>query len=168
MIRTALHVAGCVLICAALAFSADPPQTRSSSVQPGPQLVKKLGSVTWDLKTHKLVWTVQSGNLVNGKFVAVSEQEYSVSPDEAVMSVSEEQRGFAEEEANSLQHLLDVLTVYCAESVVWWDQGEGTPVDGAPAPTKPTEPHEKSPGSRPVKVKDKSPVKTVPVIYRVP
>ena len=103
---------------------------------------------------------------MEGKFVPASEQQYSVAPDEAVMSVSKEQRGFTEEEANSLQHLLDILTVYCAESVVWWDQGLGTPVDGT-TPKDSLHPDSQKPETpqKPVKVRDSLPVRTVPVAF---
>jgi hypothetical protein len=169
MTKTALHAVGCAILCTALAYSADPPQKQSSTDGRDEHQVKKLGSVTWDLKSHRLVWTVQSGNLVNGKFVSVSEQQYAVSPDEAVMSFMDEKRGFAEAEANSLQHLLDILTVYCAESVVWWDQGEGTPVDGTATPKNSgdRDREEAVPEQKPVRVKEQAPVKTVPVALRL-
>ena len=43
------------------------------------------------------------------------------------MMVADEERGFDGDEAVSLHHLLDVLSLYCAESVVWWDEGQGAP-----------------------------------------
>ena len=100
--------------------------------------VKKLGSVTWNLDSHKLVWVIQKGSNVNGEFVPSSEDRYEITPDQAVMAFSNEKRGFTEEEATSLRHLLDVLSLYCAESVVWWDQGQGTPLDsrGKPVPAR--------------------------------
>jgi hypothetical protein len=100
-------------------------------------------SVTWDIQTHKLVWVVQKGSMVDGQFVPTSEQKYEIAPDDAIMAYSNEKRGFTKEEAEGLNHLLNVLSVYCAESVIWWDQGQGTPVgkDGQPAPaTKETAP----------------------------
>ncbi len=45
------------------------------------------------------------------------------------MKFADEQRGFTREEATSLHKLLDTLSLYCAESVIWWDQGQGEPVD---------------------------------------
>jgi len=97
---------------------------------------KRLESVTWDLTNHKLVWVVQKGSERDGKFVASSSDRYEISPDEAVMAVSDEKRGFTKEEAASLHKLLDTLSLYCAESVVWWDRGEGIPLDGKPIPKK--------------------------------
>jgi hypothetical protein len=104
-----------------------------------PSSVKRLDSVTWDLKTHKLVWVVQTGNEEKGSFVPSASAKYEISPNEAVMASGEEKRGFTQEEAASLNDLLNVLSLYCAESTVWWDQGQGTRVDkkttapGAPA-----------------------------------
>ena len=94
-----------------------------------PRQVKKLGSFTWDLNAHKLVWIVQTGSVVDGDFVASSEQRYEISPDQAVMAASGEMRGFDDSEAANLRKLLDVLAIYCAESVEWWDEGQGIPLD---------------------------------------
>lgn len=115
---------------------------------------RKLGTVTWDLHAHKLVWTVQKGAEVNGEFVPSSEDRYEISPDDAIMAYSNEKRGFTEDEATSLHHLLDVLSMYCAESVVWWDQGQGTPVGPGSKSAEPKKQPEKSkkPGDRPTKV----------------
>jgi hypothetical protein len=141
-----------LLSFAAASFAADPkpnpvkePDLRGTTGE-----VKRLGSVTWDLESHKLVWVVQKGTMVNGQFVPASEQKYEISPDQARMMVAEEERGFDGDEATSLHHLLDVLSLYCAESVVWWDEGQGAPVSGKPGdPAKP----KVEPGDKPVKVK---------------
>lgn len=94
-----------------------------------PSAVKRLQSVTWDLKTHKLVWVVQTGNDQDGSFVPAASAQYEISPKDATMALGQEKRGFTQEEASSLNDLLNVLSLYCAESTVWWDQGQGTPVD---------------------------------------
>jgi hypothetical protein len=118
----------------------NPPADSDSEV------VKKLGSVTWDPDAHKLVWTVQKGTVVNGKFVPTSEDEYEISPEEAIMGRENEKRGFDGDEAEGLQQLLDMLSLYCAKSVVWWDGGFGTPVQ-----SKPVKPDSSSP-QKPVKI----------------
>ena len=41
---------------------------------------KRLESVTWDLKSHKLIWVVQKGHERNGEFVATSTDKYEISP----------------------------------------------------------------------------------------
>lgn len=123
--------------------------------------VKKLGSVTWNVETHKLEWTIQKGSTVNGQFVPTSEDRYEITPDDAVMSFSNEKRGFTQTEATNLQHLLDVLSLYCAESVVWWDQGEGVPLTPGSKAVPERKPDKSvKPGSKPTKVNhqpDKAP-----------
>jgi len=116
-----------LLSCAAASFAAD-PKAAQNSPQAKPEQVKRLASVTWDLASEKLVWVVEAGSMVDGDFVPASEQKYEISPNDAVMAVAQEQRGFDGDEAEALHHLLDVLSVYCAESVVWWDQGQGKPM----------------------------------------
>jgi hypothetical protein len=103
---------------------------------------KRLESVTWDLKAHKLIWVVQKGNEVDGEFVAQTTDRYEIAPDKAVMEIHGEKRGFTEEEAASLHKLLDTLSLYCAESVVWWDQGQGEKLDpdGRPSKNRGTDP----------------------------
>jgi hypothetical protein len=114
------------------------------------------------------VWTVQKGSMQNGVFVPTAEQRYEISPDEAMMAVSEEQRGFDGHEAANLHQLLDVLSMYCAESVVWWDEGRGTPVQPNDRPktdAKPDSP-KSAPDSKPVRVKQPEPKPKRP--YRIP
>ncbi len=117
-----------------------PPDQDQTQQQQGDEAQggnRRLESVTWNLKTHKLVWVVQSGSDVNGEFVPSKSEKYEITPEDAIMAVEQEKRGFTTQEAKSLQNLLDVLSLYCAESVVWWDEGQGTPVDkdGVPAQT---------------------------------
>jgi hypothetical protein len=140
-----------ILSFAAASFAADPkpaqePDARVQTEKNG--VVKRLGSVTWDLDAHKLVWTVQLGSMQNGEFVPASEQKYAISPDQARMMVAEEERGFDGKEAVSLHRLLDVLSLYCAESVVWWDEGKGN------SPSKPSNRLDtpSKPDGKPVKV----------------
>jgi hypothetical protein len=158
-----------LLSVAAATFAADqssqPAKGRPSDE---PEQVKKLGSVTWDLNAHKLIWVVQKGTMVNDEFVPASEQRYEIAPDEATMAAAGELRGFATTEADGLQKLLDVLSLYCAESVVWWEQGEGTPLgpDGGKPSNRPrnSRPGDKT-GEKPVKVGQPQPAKPA---YRVP
>jgi hypothetical protein len=76
---------------------------------------------------------------VDGKFVASSSNKYEISPDKAVMAFADEKRAFTEEEAASLHRLLDTLSLYCAESVIWWDQGQGDPIGPDAKPASPRE-----------------------------
>ena len=122
--------------------------------------VKRLSAVTWDLKSHKLIWEVQSGKTVNGEFVPKSSEKYEIRPENAMMTFLDERRTFLPEEAAALQRLLDTLSLYCAESVIWWDQGQGTPVDEkaqpVPSRSKPPaeDPNRRKVESRPLKTAD--------------
>ncbi len=126
------------------------------------ETVKHLDSVTWDLNTHKLVWVVKTGTQVNGEFVPTSSARYEVSPDNASMQFADETRGFTEEEAASLHHLLDVLTLYCAESTVWWDQGQGAPLENQKTTSAPKSDESKSVEGKPVRVKEPKTAKPKP------
>jgi hypothetical protein len=127
---------------------------------------KRLSTVTWDLKSHKLIWEIQTGRDVDGEFEANATSRYEISPDEAVMAVASERRAFTEAEAASLHKLLDTLSLYCAESVVWWNQGqgrrlkEGEPGKGRPAHPEPNRNKPSAPGG--VKVSDPTPQKATP------
>jgi hypothetical protein len=124
-----LRTAALIFCCAALSCAQDRregnPERRERNER-GER--KRIESVVWDLKEHRLIWTVQRGTEgPGGQFTVKSSEKYEISPDEAVMFFANEKRGFTKEEAASLHKLLDTLSVYCAESVVWWDRGEGRP-----------------------------------------
>jgi len=129
------------------------------TLPPEARVVKKMGIVSWDPDAQKLQWTVQTGKLVDGKFVAVSEDQYEISPNEATMRTADEKRGFDGDEAEGLHQLLDILSLYCAESVAWWDQGLGDPVP-TEGQTKPD-----APAQKPVKIHQPE---TKPASPRIP
>jgi hypothetical protein len=106
-----------ILSCASLSLAQD------TQPEPQPVAVKKLASVTWDLNTHKLVWVVQAGTVVDGAFVPLASKRYEVSPEDAYMASKDEKRGLGEEEAGSLTDLVNLLSLYCAQSTDWWEQG---------------------------------------------
>ena len=123
-----------LLLSSAGLLLAQNPQPEPKPVQ----VVKRLASVTWDLDTHKLVWVVQKGTQVNGEFVALATDRYEVSPEAAIMASKDEERGLGEEETGSVTDLVNLLSLYCAESTDWWEQG--SPTDTAapkPAPAAP-------------------------------
>lgn len=124
---------------------------------------KRLASVTWDLKAHKLIWEVQNGKEVDGEFQSSSSSRYEISPDDAVMQVLRERRGFTPAEAKSLHRLLDTLSLYCAESVVWWNQGQGEKLDDVdPAAPQAPKKHHSGPEPRREKVREGEPKKSAP------
>jgi hypothetical protein len=126
-------------------------QEQKITNEPYPEAVRKrLKSVTWDLSIHKLVWVVETGKLEGREFVPTSSDRYEISPDEARMKFAQETRGFSPVEAASLHKLLDTLSIYCAESVMWWDNGEGDKAD----PEQPEKHEKETVKSPPVKVPD--------------
>jgi hypothetical protein len=140
-----------LLSCASLSLAQDPKPN------PRPVVVKRLASVTWDLETHKLVWVVQKGTETNGEFVPLSSDRYEVSPEEAFMASKDEKRGLGDEEAGSVHDLVNLLSLYCAESTDWWEQGSAAEETAAPqdqpkgvdtkktAPSKKAEPSSEKP-----------------------
>jgi hypothetical protein len=115
-----------VLSCASLSLAQDPKPS------PQPAVVKRLASVTWDLNTHKLVWVIQKGAEVDGAFVPLASDRYEVSPEEAFMASKNEKRGLGDEEAGSVIDLVNLLSLYCAESTDWWEQGSSTEESAVP------------------------------------
>lgn len=114
-----------VLTFAGISYAQDKKVDKA----PDTEEKKRLESVTWDLKNHKLVWVVGKGKMDGSDFVATGSDRYEITPDEAVMQFAEEKRGFSPQEAANLHKLLDTLSVYCAESVVWWEEGQGIKLD---------------------------------------
>jgi hypothetical protein len=119
-----------LLSCASLSLA----QSTESTPKP---VVKRLASVTWDLDTHKLVWVVQKGAEVNGEFVPSSTDKYEVSPEEAVMASKDEKRGLGQDEAGSVTDLVNLLSLYCAESTDWWE--DGSAAKDTASPQQPTQ-----------------------------
>jgi hypothetical protein len=148
-----------LLSCAVFCCAQDSKTEQDSKTQK----VKRLESVTWDLATHKLVWLVTKGNVVNGEFVPSSKVKYEVSPDDAFMAFAGEQRSLGEDEAAALHQLLDALSLYCVESVVWWDKSQtDSPATHPPGlVTKPEQPAQPKalpvPGDKPVRVGEQAP-----------
>jgi hypothetical protein len=133
-----------ILSCASLSLAQD------TQPDPQPVAVKRLASVTWDLNTHKLVWVVQAGTVADGGFVPLASKRYEVSPEEAYMASKGEKRGLAEEEAGSVTDLLNLLSLYCAQSTDWWEHGPPADETALPKseqkgvePTTPASPSEK-------------------------
>lgn len=90
---------------------------------------RRLESVTWNPIEHKLTWTVVEGRLADGgKFEGGKKTTFNIKMDEALMSLNDEDRRFSKTEAVSVHRLMDMVAKYAAESTVWWEAGEGEPV----------------------------------------
>jgi len=118
----------------------------------GPTAAKRIKSITWDLQNQQLSWVVEDGTSKDGKFTAASETRYEISPKDRAMSVQGQKRAFTQDEAEWLQHVLNVITMYCAESVVWWLDGD-KPDQGSPNKTSPQDKAPEQPASKPTRVR---------------
>lgn len=75
------------------------------------------------------------------------------------MSVNGETRRFSEEEASNVRTLMDFISKYALESTVWWENGEGEPLNGKGNQNKP----ERTVPTRPPDTQDKSDMKAKPI-----
>jgi hypothetical protein len=123
-----------LIVTAGLTFGGDP---KTNTDPPNGEL-RRLESVTWDLKTHTLSWVVVKGTETNGELVQSGSKSYQLTPDDATMGVDANQRPIAQDEAAVLHKLLDTLSVYCARSVVWFESPpESTPPTDSTPTVKP-------------------------------
>lgn len=96
---------------------------------------RRLETVTWNPGEHKLTWVVVDGSVADkGKFQGSKKTTYSIRMDEAMMSLEGEDRRFSKSEAVSVHRLMDMVSKYAAESTVWWEAGEGEPVQKGGSP----------------------------------
>jgi hypothetical protein len=90
---------------------------------------RRLESVTWSPRNHKLTWTVSEGTADDkGEFKGNSKITYEIDLDAATMELNGEGRRFSKAEAVRVHALMDVVAKYAAESTVWWEAGEGEPL----------------------------------------
>lgn len=124
----------------------------------GPAL-RRLESLTWDSVKHQLSWDVSRGEKKGDAYQPNGADRYEIDMDKATMTVNGESRRFSEEEAANVRTLMDFISRYALESTVWWESGEGEPVDGS-AP--------RQPGKSPEDRIDKGKAKNIRVIAMRP
>jgi hypothetical protein len=117
----------------------EPEQAESS---------RRLESVTWNSVHHELTWVISSGEKSGGTlYRPAASENYQISLDEATMSFAGETRRFSKDEASNVHVLMDLIGKYAVDSTVWWEDGQGEPVNGREpkdqrAPAKPPAPSE--------------------------
>jgi hypothetical protein len=140
---------------AGFASGADPKPNVSTDPQTAePQSsgeLRRLDSVTWDLKTHTLSFVVQHGKVENGDFVPTVTKSYQITPDNATMGAALERRPVDAYEAKLLHQILDTLSVYCAQSVVKWEHMAAPSDSVSPDSTPAVKPDHPAP-LKPVKI----------------
>lgn len=104
------------------------PAGRSDS--PDEATPRRLESFTWDSVKHQLTWKVSKGDKAGDSYKPLATNQYNIDMDNATMTVAGETRRFSKEEADNVQVLMGLISEYAVESTVWWEKGEGDPVDG--------------------------------------
>jgi hypothetical protein len=118
---------------------AQDPQQPGDSGQAAPQMPRRLESINWNPVKHELTWVVSRGQLAGSDYKPLSTDNYLINMEDATMTYNGETRRFSKQEADNVQVLMDLLSKYAVDSTVWWDQGQGQPVDGSsPSPATPT------------------------------
>jgi hypothetical protein len=104
------------------------------------QSPRRLESLTWNSVNHTLLWDVSTGNTKTedaSAYRPVTTDHYKIDMDKATMTYNGESRRFSEDEAGNVRSLMDVISKYAVESTIWWEQGQGDPVDRTTTPAKP-------------------------------
>jgi len=92
---------------------------------------RRLESVTWNSVKHELTWVISKGEKKGGaSYQALGSESYLINMDDATMSYSGETRRFSRDEASNVHVLMDLIAKYAVDSTVWWDDGQGEPMDG--------------------------------------
>jgi hypothetical protein len=124
-----------------------------------PNSLRRLESIKWDSVKHELTWDVSRGEKKGNGYQPRSNDHYEINMDKATMTVNGETRRFSEEEAANVRTLMDFISKYALESTVWWENGEGEPVDGKGNRSRP----ERTVPTRPPDTQDKSDMKAKPI-----
>ncbi len=91
---------------------------------------RRLESVTWNSVSHELTWVISEGEKKGNAYKPQANQNYLINMDDATMTFDGETRRFSTEEATNVRMLMDLIAKYAVDSTVWWDDGQGDPVNG--------------------------------------
>jgi hypothetical protein len=101
---------------------------------------RRLEAVTWNPVTHSLTWEVSKGEKNGESYKAVATNRYAIDMDKATMTFDGQTRGFSEEEAANVQRLMYLISKYAVDSTIWWEAGQGDPIDGSGRPERRSQP----------------------------
>ncbi len=109
---------------------------------------RRLESVTWNSVKHELTWTISDMQKKTASQVPQSGAEnYLINMDDATMTFKGETRRFSKEEAANVHVLMDIVAKYAVDSTVWWDDGQGEPLNGPAKDKAPEREHQRVPAS---------------------
>jgi hypothetical protein len=106
---------------------------------------RRLESVTWNSVRHELTWEVSKASEKkdsdsDGAYKPMAKDRYQIDMDNATMTFNGKTRRFSETEAANVRTLMDVIARYAVESTIWWEEGQGEPLDGDGQPAAPARP----------------------------
>lgn len=123
------------------AFNTGYEKAAEPSAQP-----RRLESVTWNSVRHELTWEVSKGEKKESEgapsdaYKALAKERYQIDMDNATMTFNGKTRRFSETEATNVRTLMDVIARYAVESTIWWEEGQGEPLDENGQPMGPSKP----------------------------
>ncbi len=131
-----------------VAQAASQPRRSSDQEQGEDDQPRRLESVTWNSVKHELTWVISRGDKRGASYKALASDSYLINMDDATMAFSGEKRRFSKEEAANVHVLMDVIAKYAIDSTVWWDDGQGEPLDKNGKPKEEKKPQqERQPGN---------------------
>lgn len=130
---------------------------------------RRLESVTWNPVEHKLTWSVSEGK-VDGRGAYEPNEKattYEIDMDDATMLFNGEGRRFSRSEATNVRTLMDLVAKYAAESTVWWEAGEGEPLNGSGSQTDRNNPERNRARPEPKPARPREESVPVPKVIRI-
>lgn len=103
----------------------------TSALAEAPKKAMRLESVTWNPVSNRLTWVISEGRVdEDDNYTPEGRRSfYSIDVRAAVMFFDGDGRRFSREEAGGVTSLLNHLSRYALESVLWWQDGQGEPVE---------------------------------------
>lgn len=117
------------------------PQTISPTddptVDPAEKPHRRLENIRIDTVEGKLRWTISEGEMRDGKYEPlILLPEYEVDLDAATMRLGSEKRSIGQEDVGVISRIVSLVVRYMVESTIWWESGQGVPVEQKKPATK--------------------------------
>ncbi len=113
------------------------PTEDQDRTPPSDKKSRRLESFRWDPVKRQFTWEVSKGMKSGDSYRPTSTDHYNIDLEAATMTFNGETRRFSEEEAANVKVLMGMLAQYAIESTVWWEDGQGDPVDNRGRSLKP-------------------------------
>jgi hypothetical protein len=107
------------------------PQHRNGDESQDKHGPRRLETITWNSVRHEFTWVISNGEKQDAGYKPLSQQNYNINMDKATMTFNGETRRFSKQEAQNVHALMDLISKYAVDSTIWWDQGNGEPLNGS-------------------------------------